>query len=176
MPTSNKIETVASLKERFSAAQNIFVTDYSGLNVEQMTKLRRNLRNSGITYLVAKNTLMRLAARETGYDEMVKYLSGPTAVALSTTDPNIPAKILFDAGKEFENVSKPAIRAFFIDRQLFDGGAAEEIAKLPSRPVLLSILVSAVEGPISNLIGTIDGIIRELVGTLDAMARKKEEK
>lgn len=176
MPTQNKIETIASLKERFSAAQNIFITDYAGLNVEQMTKLRQNLRGSGVTYLVAKNTLMRLAAKETGYDEMVKYLTGPTAVAMSSTDPNVPAKILFDAGKEFESVGKPSIRAFFIDRQLFDGRAAEEIAKLPPRPVLLSILVSAVEGPISNLIGTIDGIIRELVGTLDAVARKKEEK
>lgn len=174
MPTQAKIDLVASLKERFSESTNIFITDYVGLDVAQITKLRKDLREKNIKYVVAKNTLLRIAAREAGYGELAEHLVGPTAIAFSSAEPNVPAKILYDACKEFENVSKPEVRAFVIDKQFFAGKAAEQIAKLPSREVLLSQLVSAVEAPIAELVGTLDGIIRELVGTIDAMAKKKE--
>jgi len=175
MPTQAKIDLVASLKKRFSEADNIYITDYAGLNVEQITKLRKNLRESGVRYIVAKNTLMRIAAKEAGYDDLVEHLSGPTAIAFSNADPNVPAKVLYDAYKEFDKVNKPEIRAFYIDRQPFAGADAERIAQLPPREILLSQLVSAVEGPIAELVGTIDGIIREVVGTIDALAKKRAE-
>lgn len=175
MPTQAKIDKVASIKEQFAAADNIIITDYSGLDVAQMTKMRRDLREQGVKFFISKNTLMRLAAKEAGYNEMVALLNGPTAIAVSNSDPNIPAKVLFDAKKEFGKIEKPEIKALFIDKQLFDGPAAERIAKLPPREILLSQLVSAVEAPISEFVGTIDGIIRELVGTIDALAKKKGE-
>ncbi|MEE9441255.1 MAG: 50S ribosomal protein L10 [candidate division Zixibacteria bacterium] len=175
MPTQAKIDKVAALKEQLAEANNIIITDYMGLDVAQMTKMRRDLREQGVTFFISKNTLMRLAAKEAGFDEMIGLLNGPTAIAVSNTDPNIPTKILFDAKREFDNVKKPEIRALFIDKQLYDGQAAERIAKLPSREILLSQLISAIEGPISEFVGTIDGIMRELVGTIDALARKKGE-
>ncbi len=175
MPTQAKIDLVADLKEKFSTADNIYITDYSGLNVAQMTKLRKELRDSGVTYVIAKNTLMRIAAKDAGYDDMVEHLTGPTAIAFSNAEPNVPAKILYDTWKEYKDLKKPEIRAFYIDEQLFDGSIAERIAKLPTREVLLSQLVSAVQGPISEFVGTLDGIIRELVGTIDALAKKREE-
>ncbi|MDD4052268.1 MAG: 50S ribosomal protein L10 [candidate division Zixibacteria bacterium] len=175
MPTQAKIDAVAGLKERFSSARNIFITDYAGLNVEQITKLRKNLRENGVSYIVAKNTLLRIAAREAGYADLEKYLTGPVAVAFSATEPNVPAKILFDAYKENKEKSKPEIRAFYIDRQPFAGANAERIAKMPPREILLSQLVAAVQAPIAGLIGTLDSIVRELIGTIDAMAAKKGE-
>ncbi|MCK5127747.1 MAG: 50S ribosomal protein L10 [candidate division Zixibacteria bacterium] len=175
MPTQAKIDLVASLKKTLSGADNIFVTDYSGLDVAQITKLRKELRDSGIKYIVAKNTLMRIAAKDAGYDDLVEFFNGPIAVAVSNTDPNVPAKILYDTYKEYKELKKPEILAFYIDSQLFDGSAAAQLAKLPTRDVLLSQLVSAVEGPISEFVGTLDAIIRELVGTIDALAKKKEE-
>jgi large subunit ribosomal protein L10 len=174
MPTQQKIDLVARLKEHFEEADNIFVTDYAGLDVAQITKLRKDLRDNNIKYVVAKNTLMRLAAKEAGYDEIVEHLSGPTALAFTTADPNVPAKILYDTMKECKEVNKPEIRAFFIEKQSFAGSDAERIAKLPPRDILLSQLIAAVESPISGLVSTLDGIIRELVGTLDAMAKEKE--
>jgi len=173
MPTQIKIDVVASLKKRFEEANTIFITDYSGLDVAKLTKLRKDLRDSGVKYVVAKNTLMRIAATETGHENLLEQLEGPVAVAFSNSDPNVPAKILFDAYKEHKDLQKPEIKAFLIDNQLFDGADAERIAQLPPREILLSQLVSAVEGPISNLVGTLDGIIRELVGTLDALATQK---
>ena len=173
MPTQAKIDLVASLTEHFSTADNIFVTDYSGLNVAQVTKLRKDLREQGVKYIVAKNTLFRIAARDAGYEDAVAHLSGPTAVAFSNADPNVPAKILYDAYKEFKEIEKPEVKAFYIDKQAFSGADAERIAKLPPREVLLSQLISTIEGPIVSLVGTMDSIIRELVGTVDALATKK---
>ena len=175
MPTQAKIDKVADLTKRFAEAGSVFITDYSGLNVEQMNKLRKSLRDKGIRYVVAKNTLMNIAAREAGYADMAEYFEGPTAVAFSGAEPNVPAKILFDAAKEFEKVSKPEIKAFYIDRQRYSGADAERIAKLPSREVLLAQVVAAVQGPIANLLGTLDGIMRELIGTIEAVAEAKKK-
>lgn len=174
MPTQAKIDLVAELKEEFSKAGNIFITDYAGLNVEQMNKLRKDLRSSGIRFVIAKNTLMRIAAKDAGYDDILPHLNGPTAVAFSNADPNVPAKILFDAYKEFDKVSKPEVKAFFVDRQAFAGTDVGRIAGLPPREILLSQLVAAVESPIASFVGTLDAIIREVIGTVDAIARAKE--
>lgn len=176
MPTQAKIDLVAALKERFSEADNIFVADYQGLDVEQINKLRKQLRENGIKLVVAKNTLMRIAAKDAGYDDVLPFLEGPTAVAFSNADPNVPAKILFDAYKEFDKVSKPEIKTFYIDRQQFTAGDVERIAKLPPRDMLLSQLVSAVEGPIAELVSTLEAVIRDLIGTVDAIAQSKGEK
>lgn len=173
MPTQAKKDLVASLTKRFSEADNIYITDYAGLTVEQITKLRKELRDNGIKFVVAKNTLMRIAAKDAGYDDLPQHLVGPTAVAFSNVDPNVPARILYDACKEFDKVSKPEIKAFYVDRQPFAGSDAERMANLPSREILLSQLVAAVEGPIAGLIGTLDSIIREVIGTIDAVAEKK---
>jgi len=173
MPTQIKIDLVASLTKRFSEADNIYITDYAGLTVEQITKLRKDLRDNGINYVVAKNTLMRIAAKEAGYDDLVQHLVGPTAVAFSKAEANVPAKILYDACKEFDKVSKPEIKVFYVDRQPFAGADAERMAKLPPREILLSQLVAAVESPIAALVGTLDSIIREVIGTIDAVAEKK---
>jgi large subunit ribosomal protein L10 len=175
MPTQLKIDLVAGLSKRFSEADNIYITDYAGLNVEQITKLRKNLRENGVKLVVAKNTLMRIAAKDAGYDDMEQHLVGPIAIAFSNAEPNVPAKILYDAYKEFDKVKKPEIRAFYIDRQSFGAADAEKMAKLPSREVLLSQLVTNVQGPIANLVGTLEGIIREVVGTIDAIEKKKAE-
>ncbi|MEZ5358941.1 MAG: 50S ribosomal protein L10 [Candidatus Zixiibacteriota bacterium] len=174
MPTQVKIDTVAELKEKFSGAENIFITDYVGLNVAQMTKLRKELRDNGVKYVIAKNTLLRIAAKDTGYEALIPHLKGPTAVAFSNADPNVPAKILYDTWKELKEINKPEIKAFYIDNQLFDGADAERIAKLPTREVLLSQLVAAVQGPIAEFVGTLNGIIREFVGTIDALAEKRK--
>ena len=80
MPTQVKKDKVAELKEAFSEAGNIFITDYAGLDVAQITKMRKELRDNGVRYVVSKNTLMRIAAKDAGYDDMVQFLSGPTAM------------------------------------------------------------------------------------------------
>lgn len=171
MPKPEKVESLSEIKKFLQDAKSVFVTDYTGLNVEDITKLRKDLREKSVKYLVAKNTIMRIAAKETGYDSIVEHLKGQTALAFGFDDPSIPAKILHTAFKAKE---KPIIRTFVVDNKSFSGKEIVRLADLPSREVLLSQIVMAVEAPISAVIMSIDCVFQELVGTVDALAKAKE--
>jgi large subunit ribosomal protein L10 len=171
MPKPEKVESLSEIKKFLQDAKSVFVTDYTGLNVDDITKLRKSLREKSVKYLVAKNTIMRIAAKETGYESIVEYLTGQTALAFGFDDPSIPAKILHTAFKAKE---KPIIRAFVVDKKAFSGKEIVRLADLPTREVLLSQIVMAVEAPISAVIMSIDGVFQELVGTVDALAKAKE--
>ncbi|MDX9858886.1 MAG: 50S ribosomal protein L10 [candidate division Zixibacteria bacterium] len=172
MPKPDKLEKVAELKKLFEESSSFFVTDYQGLNVAHVTELRRNLRKGHVTYVVAKNTLLKIAAREAGVtDDIRASLEGPTAVAFCYDDPSVPAKILHESYKERE---MPRIKVFVVDDHVHAGTEIKRLADLPSREVLLSQVIAAVESPLTAVIGTIDAIMRDLVGTIDALARKRE--
>ncbi|SYZ73714.1 50S ribosomal protein L10 (fragment) [Candidatus Zixiibacteriota bacterium] len=170
MPKPEKLQSVDEVKKYLTDAKAVFVTDYSGLNVEDMTKLRKNLRESSVKYLVAKNTLIKIAAKDTNFENIVGHLAGQTALAFGFDDPSVPAKILYNSFKERQ---KPVIKAFVLDNQLFTGKDVLRLAELPSREVLLSQIVSAVESPFSSLIMSLDGVFQELIGTVDALAKSK---
>ena len=170
MPSQDKVALVNELSDYFKNAPSLAVTNYSGLTVEKVTLLRKELRERKIRFLVAKNTLLRIAARQAGIDKLDKYFTGPTAVAFGTADPAPLAKTLFDFGKENE---KPEIKALYVDGRLYLGPDTERIAKLPGREVLLAQLVGSITAPLQSLVGTLDGVIRKLVGTLEAMKDKQ---
>jgi large subunit ribosomal protein L10 len=170
MPKPEKVESLSEIKKFLQESKSVFVTDYAGLNVEDITKLRKDLRENSVKYLVAKNTIMKIAAKETGYDSIVEHLKGQTALAFGFDDPSVPAKILHAAFKAKE---KPVIRAFIVDKQKFGGKDIVRLAELPSREVLLSQVVASIESPLSAVIMSIDGVFQELVGTVDALAKAK---
>ncbi len=170
MPKPEKIESVSEVKKYLQDSKSVFVTDYAGLNVADITRLRKNLRDNSVKYLVAKNTLIKIAAQETGFEEIVDHLSGQTALAFGFDDPSVPAKILYNTFKEKQ---RPVIKVFVVDKKFFAGADIVRLAELPTREVLLAHVVAAVESPISSLIMSIDGVFQELVGTLDALAKAK---
>jgi len=172
MPRPEKVQRVAELSEEFKGARNIFITDYSGLNVIDITELRKQLRESGISYRVEKNTLLRRAAAESGYDDLVPEFKGPTAIAFSPEDPTVAAKIFYDF---YDRLEKPHVRVFQIDDRLYEPEKLKPLAKLPPRDIVLAQLVATIESPISALIGTLDAIIREFIATVDAIADQKKE-
>lgn len=171
MPKPEKIEAVAEMKKLFESSSSLFVTDYQGLNVADITFLRKNLRDNKIKYVVAKNTLLKLAAKETGFEKLSEHFVGPTAIAFTDDDPAIAAKVLYDSFKEKE---LPVTKAFVVDNELHFAADIKRLADLPPKDVLLAQIVSAVESPLTSLIGSIDGFFRELVGSLDALANKKK--
>jgi len=171
MPNPEKQKAIDELKEKMEKTSSVFVTEYTGLNVFDITALRKNLRENSIKYVVAKNTLMKIAAKEAGLDEIVEYLQGQTALAFGADDPAVAAKILYDS---FKAIKKPVIKAFYFDGQLFPGNEINRLADLPSRDVLLSMIVSSVESPISNIVSSLDGVFQELVATVDALQASKE--
>jgi len=172
MPNPEKFDTVAEIKKLFDDADSFFVTEYQGLNVADLTDLRRKLRENHVTYRVAKNTLLRLAARQVGVEELIdKHLTGPTAVAFTSEDAAVAAKILHNSYKEKE---LPRTKVFVVDGHVFDGQEVKRLADLPPREILLAQVVADVEAPFSELVGSLDGFFRELVGSIDALVEKKK--
>jgi len=172
MPRPEKVQRVEEITEKFRSARNIFVADYSGLNVIDVTELRKQLRDNGIVFRVEKNTLLRRVATELGWGDLSPSLKGPTAIAASANDPTLPAKILQDF---YSRLEKPRVRMFKVDDRIFAGDDLKRLAQLPTREILLAQVVAAVESPISTLIGTLDGVIRNVISTVEAIAKQKAE-
>lgn len=171
MLRSEKVEKVAQIKELFENSGAYFITDYQGLNVANMTVLRKELRESNVRYLIAKNTLFNLAAKDAGIEGLDEYFVGPTAVAFVNDDPSVAAKILHESYKKTE---LPRFKVFMVEGQLHQADEVKALAELPPRDVLLSMVVAAVEAPLTELVGTLDGFFRELVGVVDALEEKKK--
>lgn len=172
MARPEKVDVVKDIRERLQNAKSVFVTDYTGLNVEQITKLRKNLRDNRVAYVVAKNTLMAIAARETGHENLVSHMKGQTALAFGADDPAVAAKILYNSFKEIE---KPVIKAFILEGEIHSGKNIVRLAELPSREILLSQLISVIESPITAIMYSLDAVFHELLGTVDALATARKE-
>lgn len=169
MPKPEKIEAVAKMKEMFETSDTFFITDYQGLNVADMTDLRNKLRNSNVQYLIAKNTLLKIAIKEAGYDNLDQFFSGPTAVAFTSDDAAAAAKVL---NESFKAHKLPIMKAFMVEKDLYSGTEIGRLADLPSKETLLAQVVASVEAPFSELVGSLDGFFRELIGSIDALAEK----
>ena len=142
-----KEQKVAELQELFANSQAVFLTDYRGISVAEDVKLRAKMREAGINYLVAKNTLIKIACNNYGSNELDSYLNGPTAIAFAE-DPVAAAKILSDFVKESK---KTQIKAAMLSGKLIDAQGVEDLAKLPSREVLLAQVAGAFAAPMSSL-------------------------
>lgn len=171
MATAEKIQVVEDMTAEFKKAGSVFVADYAGLRVGDMTQLRKQLRDAGVSMHVVKNTLLRRAATDVGLGEISEYFKGPTAVAFGPADPVAAAKIFHEF---YGRLEKPTIRRFVFEKRTYGTSDLKAIASLPPKDVILSQLIGAIEGPISGFVGTLDAIIRELVGTVDAIAEKKQ--
>jgi large subunit ribosomal protein L10 len=173
MPREDKTKLVDELKEKFSKSKSFFLTDFTGLNVGEITGLRKDFRTKKIEYRVAKNTLIKLVAKDLSLDQMVEHLEGPTGIAFGYDDPATPAKILYEVNKK---LSKPKIKIFWVEGKFFKGNELEKLAKLPSRELLLAQIIVCLDSGMRNLIGTLEAILREFVGTVDALAGAKKDK
>ncbi|TQR18950.1 50S ribosomal protein L10 [Psychrobacillus vulpis] len=148
---SNAIETkkvqVQEIAEKFKAAASVVVVDYRGLNVSQVTELRKQLREAGVEFKVYKNSLTRRATEIAGVDGVNEYLVGPNAVAFSNEDVVAPAKIINDFAKKNEKLE---IKAGIIEGAVASAEDVKALAELPSREGLLSMLLSVLQAPMRN--------------------------
>lgn len=170
MNRDNKQEIVAELAGKFAATKAAFLADYRGLNVVQVEKLRNELRGAGVEYRVAKNTLLKLAAKGTGMECLEGHLSGPTAIAFAGSDPVAPAKILIEFAKAN---AKFELKAGALDGKLLKVEDIKALAELPSREVLLAKMLGSLNAPASNFVGVLAAIPRSLVQVLAAIQDQK---
>jgi large subunit ribosomal protein L10 len=171
MPTARKENAVKELRDRLAGSQNLFLTDFQGLTVEEITKLRGELRKDGSTYAVVKNTLFKIAAGDDIAKQLDAFLAGPTGIVFAGTDPVAPAKAI----KQFADDSKKlGIKAAFIDGKLVDKKQVEILAALPPKIELIAKLVGTLANPLRGLVTVLSGNQSGLVRVLNAIREQKE--
>ena len=170
MSKTERQATVESLTELLKGSPNVFVTDFSGLNVLRMTELRRRLRGAGVEYVVVKNTLAQRAFAANGVHALDEHLAGPTGLVLSGTDAMAGAKVLTDFAREFE---KPAIKIGLVDGRPVTAAQVKRLADLPPREVLLAQLAGYIQAPMAQFAGVMNGLLYQMVGALEALRAQR---
>jgi large subunit ribosomal protein L10 len=163
---------VDEIQERLTKVQGAVVTDYRGLNAGEMTALRKELREAGIEFKVLKNTLTILAAEKAEMNDLIPLLTGPTAFAFGYDDPVAAAKIISEFAKKNKNLE---IKGGILEGAVLDPAGVESLADLPSREVLLAMVMRAMQGPLSGMVNVLQGNIRNLVYALEAVRKQKAE-
>ena len=171
MKIEEKKEIVDDLHGRFAKSSLVILTDFTGLDVAMVSDLRRKLKEAGIEYRVAKNTLMARASEGTQVAVLKDLFQGPGAVAISYADPVAPAKILT---KFADDTKKLGIRGAALNGKLIDQNAVKALAALPSREVLLSQLLSVMAAVPTSMVRVLAGVPRGLLNVLNAYKEKKE--
>ncbi len=143
-----KEQLVADITQKLRDSKTTILTDYRGLNVAEVTELRKNLREAGIEYKVLKNNMVRRATANAELSEIDEFLKGPTAIAFSNEDVVAPAKILVDFAKKHEALE---IKVGVLEGSVVNLEKVKELASLPSREGLLSMLLSVLQAPIRNM-------------------------
>lgn len=174
MVTEAKKKKIEELREEFSEAKIALFANFSGITVEEVSLLRKDLRASDTRLKVIKNTLARLAAENTPV-EGAKYLfKGPVAVALGFGDEiGAPAKALVEFSKK--NKDKLTILGGVVEGSLVDADGVKALADLPPKPVVQAMLLGLMQAPVKNLMGLMQNSARQMLYVLSALAEKKKE-
>ena len=162
MPNAKVLEekkaVVASLVEKIKNSPAGVLVDYKGINVEDDTKLRHDLREAGVEYAVIKNTMIRFAAKGTAFEALEPNLEGPTALAVSKEDATAPARILAEFAKKADKLE---IKGGVVEDTYYDAKGMQVIATIPSREVLLGKLLGSMQSPITNFARVIKQIAEQ---------------
>ena len=164
-----KVELVQVMGAKLRDAKGVCLADFTGMTVERLSNLRVRCRKAGVEFKVIKNTLTRLALAEELRVPMDPYLVGPTAVALSLTDEVAAAKVLADFAKEFQS---PRIKAGLVAGRVYNEAAINELAKLPSKEILLSRMIGGLKSPVQKLHSALSSPVRNLAMVLSQVAEK----
>jgi len=167
-----KEQMVQELTDKLSKAEGAVLVDYRGLDVAQVTELRRQLREQNIDFKVVKNTLTKIAANEVGIENLEEHLEGPVGIAFGYDDPVAPAKLLNDFAKKNEDLE---LKAGILEKNVIGEAQVKELAKLPSREELLAKVAGTFQAPIAGFAGACQGIIRKFVYAVDAVREEKEK-
>lgn len=160
---------VAALAERIKGSIAGVIVDYKGINVEDDTKLRKELREAGVEYTVVKNTLLKRAAEAAGLDGIDSVLEGTTAIATSDDDYVASARILQKYADGHDNFS---LKSGYLDGEVIDLTKLQSLAKLPSREVLLATVCSVFNAPIAAFARGVQAIVDK--GGVEACTKAEE--
>ena len=173
MDRTQKETFVSELRERINRAPVLYLTDFTGLNVQAMTELRSSLRKSGAEYVVVKNRLAKRVFTESDdLPDISDSLVGPTGFVFGYEDAAAAAKVLSDFARDHDQ--KPAFKLGVLDNQVLQPEQVEKIAKLPPREQLLAELAGAFEAPMAALASALGAKLQEMAGLIDALKAERE--
>jgi large subunit ribosomal protein L10 len=159
------------LHEKFSKAKVVIVTDYKGMDVAATNQLRRKLREAGIEYRVAKNSLLARASKDTDVEAIIDQFKGPNAIAMSYDDPVAPAKVLTDFMKAN---AKLEIKVGVLNGKALNIDDIKALSALPSREVLLARVLSVMNAVPTSFVRVLAGVPVQFLNVLQAIKEKKE--
>lgn len=167
-----KTEAIEAAKKTLGEYNDFIFTDYRGLTVEQITTLRRKLRENNSAIKVFKNNFAKIAFADLNVENVSDYLSGPTAIAMAKEDSNETAKILFDFAKD---VPAFQIKGAYVNKEIYDTAKIEAYSKVPGKKQLIAMLMSAINGPAQKLAATLQAYVEKLEKEDPASAAPKAE-
>ncbi len=170
MARPEKEALVQELTVKFTDSKSIVIANYLGLNVADMTELRKQLREAGVEFKVVKNTLASLAADNVEMDFMKDYFNGPTAIAFGVEDAVSPAKVLVDFAEEHEVLE---IKGGALDGTQINVEKVKSLAKIPPKEQLLAQVFAGMKAPITGLVNVLQGNTRGLVQVLNQIKEQK---
>jgi large subunit ribosomal protein L10 len=171
MPSLQKVKLVENYKELLKDVKAIYVVDFTGFNVPEMTVLRKKIRESKGLLKVGKNRLFKIALKDQKIEGLDDFLVGVSALLIAYDDPIEPLKAFYEFSKE---TGKGVIKGGYIEGRVISKEDVNVLAKLPPRIVLIQNLLSRLQGPVYGLLFTLNGLLRNLVYVLSEIKNKKE--
>ena len=165
-----KSEKISQIREKIEKAKVAIVTDYKGLSVEEITKLRRLIQKEDGDYMVTKNTLAKLAVKGTDYEVLTDAFTGPVAIAFGFEDQVAPAKAL---SKFIKESKKGEILAAAMDGQLLSANEAKALANIPSKQEIYAKMLGCINSPASGIANSVNAVMSSLTRAVAAVRDKK---
>ncbi len=171
MKKQEKGKIIEKLKAEALKANSIFLTEYKGLNFVELTELRKSLRSRSAELHIAKNTLMKLALKDTPQQSLTQFLEGPNSIVFSYGDGVDVAKVLSESTKKNHNLK---LKACYFEGQIYDANGIQKLALLPSKKDLRATLVRTLAGPVTGFVRVLAGPIQAMVTVLSEINKKKQ--
>lgn len=165
-----KTEKIDAIKAKIEKAQVAVITEYQGLTVEDITKLRREIQKNGGDYMVTKNTLAKIAVKGTEYEALAEKMTGPIALAFGFEDPVSPAKAVVKFIKESK---KGVIVGAVLEGKLMTEAETRALAELPSKEELYAKMLGSINSPASGIVGSINAVMAQLTRAMAAVRDQK---
>ena len=165
-----KQDKVSLIKEKIDKAQVAIITEYKGYSVEEITNLRRALQKEDGDYMVTKNTLAKLAVKDTPYEVLTETFKGPIAIAFGFGDQVAPAKVL---SKFIKDAKKGEIVAAALDGKLLSAEEAKALATIPSKEEIYAKMLGCVNSPATGIVGSINAVMASLTRAVAAVRDQK---
>ena len=162
---------VEEIVEKIKAAKSVVLVDYNKLTVAEVSELRNKCKKAGCEYKVYKNTLVRKALNELGFNQFDNDLNGPTAVTFGS-DETAAAKVMVAASKDYDG--KITLKSAFVDNSYYDKNGIKALATMPSREELVAKMLGSINAPVTNIVGVMNNVISGLVRVLDGIAKQKQ--